>query len=434
MPRLRAALLQNDQWALEVRIEGGLDNEGVLVLRLDPTADSALPPREVVLLLDASGSMRREWDAVAREACVIMNALPRHTCFSALAFSDAPTLIVDRANLEEDRSLQLQALQNFVPPFQGTRLGAAVQAAASILRREGSFGPPVLFVATDGRSEDGVDLTALQEAQPFVTLHITAYTPAPDAVRLGQLASATGGSYLYCPSADAAGSNQELAQARARQILASAPTPLRCVAVRVLDAASGAPLQVPRFMDLSRPLRMLPRCEVRLPFASNYATTFSVQAQCLDGTQITSEVLFNPAAPPPRSNEALTDLDNARIAEAARAAAGGDRTALPAMVAQARARSDAAARGSDAALIAATANALRSAQDLLQHSHSAPAELPHLAARMSSCSQGGGGGGDAEAVTRLSDDITASLSQPPHSEAPQDFTLLPPPTPFLLRA
>ena len=226
------------------------------MLRLEPSLSPGhLPPREVVLLMDASGSMRREWEAVAREAAVIVDALPMQTCFSALAFSDRPTIIVDRATLGEDRAPLKHALQAFEPPFMGTRLGAAVQAAASLLRGPDSsraYGPPVLFVATDGRSEDCTDLAGLQAAHPFVTLNVTAYTPAPDAYTLGHLASATGGSYLFCPSADAAGSNHALAQDRARQILAAAPTPLRCVAVRVLDAASGAPQDFVEFLQCKR--------------------------------------------------------------------------------------------------------------------------------------------------------------------------------------
>lgn len=409
---------------------GGALGEGVLCLQLVPVGEApTLPQRDVVMLLDASGSMMAEWAAVAREAAVIVDALPAGVTFSAVAFSDTPSVVLDRVVLGSDERLLIkQTLASFAPPFKGTRMGLAVFRAKmllegdhepptpSLLPREQEpehKPPPVIFLATDGRSMDGVDLEGLQEDVPHVTVHVTAYTSSPDATVLSHLAAATGGSYLYCPTANAAGADADLADERARQIMAARASPVKCAVLRALDDVSGAH-QAPRLMDLARPLRLFPLGAVRLPFALPTAATFSLQAHCLDNTILECEVAWDPASPPPRSEEALCDIGKARIAEAARASVDGERHALPALLRHLRAESQAATQGQDAALIASTALTLRLAEAMNAQTLGAPSELPHLAARMTSCSQGGSSsGGDPEAVARLASDIGLSLSQAP---------------------
>lgn len=440
---------QNVKWVLRACIEGGQQGEGVLVLRLEPSPtlsnpeeSELLPQRDVVMLMDASGSMMGEWAAVAREAAVIVDALPSGAVFTAVAFSDTPQVIVERAvlgNSVHDRASVRAALALFVPPFSGTHMGRAVHFAKSLLcdelvppapsllpRPEPADStlkpPPVIFLATDGQSMDTVDLAELQESVPHVTVHVAAYTANPDASVLGRLASATGGSYLYCPTAAAAGSNAALASQRARQVLSAQATPLTTALLRVVAPDTGAPLE-PRFMDLARPLRLVPHDEVRLPFACDSAAKFMLSAQCLDDSPLTCEAVFDPASPPPRTAEALSDLGRARAASAARASAGGDRLALQAFLQTAQAAAQAATQANDEALIAATAETLLLAEDLCAEGQGAPSALPHLAARLTSCSQGGSSsGGDPETLARLASGIALSLSQAPPDPA-DDSTL-----------
>lgn len=444
---LHTSPFQNAKWVLSACVEGGQQGEGVLVLRLAPSPSNAnpeesemLPQRDVVMLMDASGSMMGEWAAVAREAAVIVDALPAGVAFTAVAFSDTPQCIVQRAVLGSavhDRSSVRAALALFVPPFSGTRMGRAVHFAKSLLcdeleppapsllpRTEAAGSslkpPPVIFLATDGQSMDTVDLAELQQSVPHVTVHVAAYTAYPDASVLGQLASATGGSYLYCPTASAAGTNAALAAQRARQVLSAQATPLKTAVLSVAGPDAGAPLS-PRFMDLTRPLRLVPYDEVRLPFACDSAAKFLLSAQCLDDSQLTCEAVYDPASPPLRTAAALSELGRARAASAARASAGGDRLALQAFLQSAQAAAQAATQANDEALIAATAETLLLAEDLCAEGQGAPSVL-HLAERLTSCSQGGStSGGDPEKLARLASGIALSLSQ-----APADLTQVDP--------
>lgn len=428
-----------------MRTESGAAlGEGVLCVELAPIGESALPQRDVIMLLDASGSMMAEWAAVAREAAVIVDALPAGITFSAMAFSDSTPLILDRVVLgtAAERVPLKQALTSFVPPFAGTRMGLAVFRTKNLLMAnreprtpslltgpsaEELKPPPVIFLATDGRSMDCVDLEGLQEAIPHVTLHVTAYTPSPDASVLGHLAAATGGSYLYCPTANAAGADAELADGRARQIMGAHATPVKYATLQLQDATSGALLPTPRFMDLGRPLRLFPFGQMRLPFALPSAAKFVMEAHCLDDTILSCEITWDPASPPLRTEEALNDIGKARIAEAARAVVRGERQAFSNLLQQVRAESQAATQGHDNALMTATAMTLRLAEEMSVQTLSAPSEMPHLAARMTSCSQGGStSGGDPEHVARLAFDIGQSLSQADPAQP-----LLPPQPPQL---
>ena len=283
-------------------------------------------------------------------------------------------------------------------------------------------------------------------------MHVTAYTTDPDAAILAQLCSNTGGMYLFCPTADAAAHDQDLALQRAQQILSAAATPvlrtaISCTAGAGAAAGAGSSAVVdPQLMDMNRPLRPHPGAPLRLPFSADQACTFTLTMQCLDGTLMHAEAVWDPARPPAFCVQAQRDVDAARLAEAAQLSESEHSDApLRALLQSLRAREDAAeavfalGQAMDAALGAAFAQpqekaqaqeqalslareSVRKAEDLLARA-SMPAALPHLAAHLSSLSQGGnsayGGGTSSSTVVdealQLATLLSQTLSQDPTS-------------------
>jgi hypothetical protein len=430
--------MQNAQWTLEARIEGGLpaSHDGVLCLTLRPTTAHVeeLPQRDIVMLLDASGSMSHVWDPVCREACAIVDALPQGARISVMAFSEDKHVLVDRCPLGTlaDRAALKHQLMLFKPPFLGTNMGKAVRCAVDALSDPAPrsphllapasalhtvLAPPMMFLATDGRSSDAVDMADLLRRQPDLTVHVTAYTTDPDAAVLSYLCRETGGMYLFCPSADAAAHDPELALQRAQQILSAAATPALRTRLHCCNTRGEA--VAPQLMDLQRPLRPLPGATLRLPFSLDEACTFALEMQCLDGSVVQARAAWDPAlALAAVSAQAQRDVDAARLAAAAQQceAEHGDgplRSLLHAL----RAREDAAealralGQAMDLALGPANAQtqerkqaqeqaaelareAVLACENLLARA-AMPATLPHLAAHLSSLSQGGSGGGNA---------------------------------------
>ena len=423
---------------------------------------------DIVFLLDASGSMSEVWAPVCREACAIVDALPQGARLTVLAFSADTHALFSQCPLgsRADRAALKHQLTEYKPPFLGTHMGRALRYAVdalsdpaprspSLLPVSGTAAaPPMIFLATDGRSSDAINMADLLHRQPDLTVHVTAYTTDPDAAILAQLCSNTGGMYLFCPTADAAAHDQDLALQRAQQILSAAATPvlrtaLTCTAGTGAGSGSSAVVD-PQLMDMNRPLRPHPGAPLRLPFSVDQACTFTLTMQCLDGTLMHAEAVWDPARPPAFCVQAQRDVDAARLAEAAQLSESEHSDApLRALLQSLRARQEAAeaefalGQAMDRALgvalgvgyaqpqekaqaqeqaLSLARESVRKAEDLLARA-SMPAALPHLAAHLSSLSQGGnsayGGGTSSSTVAdealQLATLLSQTLSQDPTS-------------------
>lgn len=429
------------------------------------------------MLLDASGSMSEVWAPVCREACAIVDALPQGARLTVMAFSADTHVLFSQCPLgsRADRAALKHQLTQYKPPFLGTHMGRALRCAVDALSDPPPRSPhllapvsafaaaaagPMILLATDGRSADAVDMADLLRRQPDLTVHVTAYTTDPDAAILAQLCRDTGGMYLFCPTADAAAHDQDLALQRAQQVLTAFPTPVLRTAITCTEVAgagavagesagavAGASAVVdPQLMDMNRPLRPHPGAPLRLPFSADQACTFTLTMQCLDGTLLRAEAVWDPARPPAFCVQAQRDVDAARLAEAAQLSESEHSDApLRALLQRLRAREDAAeaefalGQAMDVALGVAYAQpqekaqaqeqalslareSVRKAEDLLARA-SMPAALPHLAAHLSSLSQGGNsayGGGTssstaADEALQLATLLSQTLSQDPTS-------------------
>ena len=417
---------QNAQWRVQASIEAA-EEGGVLVLALEPVSaqeSPQLPQRDIVMLLDCSGSMSEVWDKVVHEACAILDALPVGARFSALAFSETVHVLIEQVVLgtQADRAALRQQLLQFQPPYLGTNMGLALRTAIdllcdpapqspSLLRplSGAQAAPPMIFLATDGRSVDAVDVPDLQR-QPHVTVHVCAYTTDPDAQVLAQLCSATGGRYLFCPTADAAAQDPQLALQRAQQVLSAAATPALCAVLRCTDA-EGQECR-PRLLNMERPLRLLPGTPLRLPFESS-ACTFNLSVQCLDGSKAQASAAWTLSAG--FFPQAQRDVDAARLAQALEECQrSGDLQSLQDIQARCRARVQRAAAAQDAEKQALAQEALEAVDQCLAQTDAAT--LPHLAMHLASLSQSGGGaygGGTSE-----TQQLASALSQALSGEAP----------------
>jgi Ca-activated chloride channel family protein len=108
----------------------------------------ALSPVSIVLALDASGSMRRDAQAVIAAARAFIEALPEKDKLSVLMFADSPRFAHD---LTASRETSLQAVGRYVASG-GTALYDAVFDSIARLKR--AEGRTALVVMTDGRDEN----------------------------------------------------------------------------------------------------------------------------------------------------------------------------------------------------------------------------------------------------------------------------------------
>jgi Ca-activated chloride channel family protein len=108
----------------------------------------AVAPVSVMLVLDASGSMKPDAPAVVEAARTFVNALPAKDNLGVMMFADKATIVED---LSTDRDASIQAVDKYVAAG-GTALFDALYDSLSRLRHV--EGRRVIVVLTDGRDEN----------------------------------------------------------------------------------------------------------------------------------------------------------------------------------------------------------------------------------------------------------------------------------------
>ncbi|MEV6411510.1 VIT domain-containing protein [Kribbella sp. NPDC051718] len=178
-----------------------LTDEGTFELTvLPPVNDTATRPRDVVLVLDRSGSMSG-WKMVAarRAAARIVDTLTATDRFAVLSFDtviERPTGLPDNALAEGTDRNRFRAVEHLagLTARGGTEMFTPLQEAARLLGENNSTRDRVLVLVTDGQvgNEDQL-LAGLATPLAGVRIHTVGIDQAVNAGFLGRLAGLGGG-------------------------------------------------------------------------------------------------------------------------------------------------------------------------------------------------------------------------------------------------
>jgi Ca-activated chloride channel family protein len=203
----------------EGSVEAPGDGTFSLVVFPPKVAAQSRPPRDVVFLLDRSGSMSGWQIAAARRAIArTLDTLSSDDRLAVLAFdntvethSDSPTLI---PATDRNRWATLEWLGT-IEARGGTEMEAALKEGLALLKRrkkkanpkpvanEAPTRDPILILVTDGQigDEDRV-LTRLEKSLGATTLHVVGIDTAANAGLLSRLADSSGGTHDIVESED----------------------------------------------------------------------------------------------------------------------------------------------------------------------------------------------------------------------------------------
>ena len=170
-----------------------------LLTVLPPEPTGATRPRDVVLVLDRSGSMGGwKMTAARRAAARIVDTLTAADRFAVLSFDDemeTPDGLPDGLSAATDRH-RFRAVQHLaaVDARGGTEMAAPLQRAAALLAGDTSDRDRVLILVTDGQvgNEDGL-LKSLGRELKHIRVHTVGIDTAVNAGFLNRLAALGGG-------------------------------------------------------------------------------------------------------------------------------------------------------------------------------------------------------------------------------------------------
>ena len=161
----------------------------------------AIAPVSVVLVLDSSGSMKRDADAVMEAARSFVRALPTKDSLAVMTFADVPMMVQD---LSTDRGSSLAAIDEY-RAVGGTALYDALNDSLTRLRRIEAR--RVVVVLTDGRDENNpgtapgsahtlADVLALQK-EVGASIFGIGLGPKVDRATIERLAQESGGESYF---------------------------------------------------------------------------------------------------------------------------------------------------------------------------------------------------------------------------------------------
>ena len=214
-PRPRPVTVSSDGMrigALFDRLYLPEDRSSTACLQINLAADAAPAqnariPVNAVLILDRSGSMSGPKMARAREAArALAQALGPEDRLAVVEFSSSASVLVESTPVtEQARARALQAIEEIVP-MGGTNLGAALAAAAPQLLRGAAPGRvDKVFLASDGRVNEGISerqalLRYAGQQLPSATLSTFGIGNDYDEDLMSALAAQAGGRARYIDS------------------------------------------------------------------------------------------------------------------------------------------------------------------------------------------------------------------------------------------
>lgn len=168
--------------------------------------DEISEPREVILLIDHSGSMEGEkWVAADKAATELIGRLTDKDFFNVGIFHDDSKWF----NFRQTESATLQNKQracqfiNRNKTSGGTELGIALEQALSLPRTAGVATRHIILI-TDGQVSDFARLLQLADEEGKLSdrrsIHVVSIDLSPNALLARQLASRTGGKALFLTS------------------------------------------------------------------------------------------------------------------------------------------------------------------------------------------------------------------------------------------
>jgi VWFA-related protein len=146
-PQLELTIRDVNRQFVDVALEDLIVLEDGVEQHLEAFQES-LAPVSLVLVLDQSGSMKRDAPAVMRAARSFVESLPRHDKLSVMLFADRPEFAHDLTTL---RLWSLEAIDKYVADG-GTALYDAI--IMSLQRLKAVEGRRAVVVLTDGRDEN----------------------------------------------------------------------------------------------------------------------------------------------------------------------------------------------------------------------------------------------------------------------------------------
>ncbi len=275
---------------------------GVMALTITPPAlpETAPPPRDVVFLLDRSGSMEG-WKMVAarRALARMVDALGDEDRFSVLAFdsvlehspattggSQSPEL-TPAGNRQRWRTLEWLGK---IEARGGTQMSTALSAALKLLEGASGNRQPLVVLVTDGQvSGEDMLLKTLTGSSVSPRVYALGIDRAVNAGFLRKLAGATGGQADFVESEDRL---DEAMNAMHRQLGAPVLKDIRIEPLNIdVVASSHAPVRTPDLFP-HRAVTIYAR------HLSEGAARLKISATTATGEPWTCEVEANPQANP----------------------------------------------------------------------------------------------------------------------------------------
>jgi Ca-activated chloride channel homolog len=286
---------------LVVRFDVGVDtvstslvtHDGTFALTLVPPVRAAghAKPRDVVFVLDRSGSMEGWKMTAARRAVARMvDTLGAADRFAVLAFDDrvetAPTLAAGLVSATDRHRFRAIEFLASLDSRGGTELLAPLQTAASLLANDEPLRERVLILATDGQvgNEDQILAAVAPKASDIRIFTVGIDTAVNDAF-LRRLAAVGGGSCEVVESEDRLDDVMDRIHRRiGTPVLSNIVITTDGATTFELDPASLAPARLPALHE-GAPLVVLGRC------AKDAAGSVRVTATGADGKPWSTDVV-----------------------------------------------------------------------------------------------------------------------------------------------
>ena len=164
---------------------------------------SAVIPREMILVVDQSGSMSGgKWEAAKKSLFALLDTLNEGEYFNICIFSDRPVWCIQNGQVvaAPENVHAAKAFVNNTSLFGGTELGVALEQAAAQTKLPGTFSRHIIVI-TDGQVTDEARLFRLAEKErgnpDARRISVITIDSSPNVYLTGELARLGGGTAKF---------------------------------------------------------------------------------------------------------------------------------------------------------------------------------------------------------------------------------------------